>query len=74
MHSVGFEPTSVATVELESTALDRSATNASKINYFLYKLINGFQIHREIYKKKCQRISKNLKQLLLAENFQLQRQ
>lgn len=49
MHSVGFEPTSVATVELESTALDRSATNAFKINLFLYKLINGFQIHREIY-------------------------
>ena len=28
MHSVGFEPTSVATIELESIALDRSATNA----------------------------------------------
>ena len=28
MHAVGFEPTRVATIELESTALDRSATHA----------------------------------------------
>lgn len=28
MQSVGFEPTSVATIDLESTALDRSATIA----------------------------------------------
>lgn len=31
MQSVGFEPTSVATIDLESTALDRSATIAIKI-------------------------------------------
>ena len=29
MQPVGFEPTSVATIDLESTALDRSATTAS---------------------------------------------
>ena len=31
MQSVGFEPTRVATIELESIALDRSATIALKI-------------------------------------------
>ena len=30
MHSVGFEPTSANTLELESSSLDRSDTNASE--------------------------------------------
>lgn len=32
MQSVGFEPTSVATIDLESTALDRSATIADELS------------------------------------------
>jgi hypothetical protein len=31
MHSVGFEPTSANTVQLECTPLDRSGTNANSI-------------------------------------------
>ena len=31
MHGVGFEPTRVATIELESTALDHSAIHASSL-------------------------------------------
>lgn len=43
MQSVGFEPTSVATIDLESTALDRSATIADVITLtqtkYLYFII-----------------------------------
>ena len=66
MHLVGFEPTSVATVELESTALDRSATNAIEIFKLIY-FINGFQIYRKIYMKKSQRISMNIEFILLTK-------
>ena len=31
MHSVGFEPTSANTLELESSSLDRSDTNAKEL-------------------------------------------
>ena len=31
MHSVGFEPTSANTLELESSSLDRSDTNAMEM-------------------------------------------
>lgn len=42
MHSVGFEPTSTNTLELESSPLDRSGKNAylyHQISTIQYKLI-----------------------------------
>ncbi len=37
MHLIGFEPTPPKRIELESIALDHSATNAINNNIFIYK-------------------------------------
>lgn len=49
MQPVGFEPTSVATIDLESTALDRSATTA--INIVLRIHLNEARITLELLVK-----------------------
>jgi hypothetical protein len=48
MHSMGFEPTSTNTVELESTALDRSATNASHASLQNKQFTNSLVLNKQV--------------------------
>ena len=48
MHSVGFEPTSANTLELESSSLDRSDTNACESGTHLYKYKESIMLKTNI--------------------------
>lgn len=53
MQPVGFEPTSVATIDLESTALDRSATTASIVVWLTRSKVYQYEpeLNRYMYSR-----------------------